>query len=239
MSRVEDPLIVALDTSDWFIMRRLADQLQSLVKTVKIGLEAFISLGPEVLEEMKQRGFKVFADLKLLDIPNTVQGAVKGLVERDVDMITLHAMGGRRMLMEAVEACGEQAVDKGIEPPLLLGVTVLTSLDEPELKDMGMETGMRELVLNLARVGLESGLDGVVASARESEVLRDEFGSDIVIVTPGIRLPDDSTQDQSRVETPSRALASGADYIVVGRTITAAGDPVSALAEVRRYQAFR
>lgn len=233
MNRPEDPIIVAFDLGDRERMRSLADRLQGRVETVKIGLEAYTCLGPEVLDEMKARGFKVFADLKLFDIPNTVRGSIRGLVRRGVDMITLHTMGGEAMLRDSIAACSEEAREIGMDPPVLLGVTVLTSLDDAALRDLGISRKSSELVLNLANMGIESGLDGLVASAWEVESLREKLGEEIVVVTPGIRLPGSPSNDQSRVATPAEAMDAGADYIVVGRAITAKPDPVSALGELR------
>lgn len=234
MSRVHDPVIVALDVDDRGRMLRLAEALQGEVETVKVGLELFTCVGLEVMGELRARGFKIFADLKLHDIPNTVEGAIKGLVRRGVDMITVHISGGREMLQAAVRASREEAVATGVTRPSLLGVTVLTSLDEESAREVGWTGMVKDHVLSLARLGLSCGLDGVVASAREAGELRGELGAEPLIVTPGIRLRGESQNDQARTVDPAAALSAGADYLVLGRAVTGDPDPLSALREMRR-----
>lgn len=233
MKRGGDPIIVALDTGDRVRMSYLARVLKGRVKRVKVGLEAYTRLGPELMDELREEGYGVFADLKLHDIPNTVKGAVGGLVRRGVEMLTLHLSGGTDMVEAAVRAAREEAAACGTDPPALLGVTVLTSLDEDSLEEMGWTGGVRRTVLSLARLGCAHGVDGVVASPWEAEMLRKALGLGPLIVTPGIRLPGSHAYDQARFFTPSRALAAGADYIVIGREITASGDPERALAGIR------
>ena len=234
MARGRDPIIVALDMDDRRRMLHLADILRGEVETVKVGLEAYTCLGPEVLDELRSRGFRVFADLKLHDIPNTVRGAVRGLVRRGVDMLTVHASGGGEMLRAAVGAAREEAEVSGSAPPAVLGVTVLTSLDDASAREVGWTSKVGEVVLSLARLGLSCGLDGVVASAREVGILRGELSPEALIVTPGIRLPGSATHDQARTATPAEALSAGADFLVVGRAVIVDPDPRSALRAVRR-----
>jgi orotidine-5'-phosphate decarboxylase len=233
MSGGRDPIIVALDIYERDLLLRMASGLRGEVETVKVGLEAYAYMGPEVLEELADMGFRVFADLKLHDIPNTVRGAVRGLVRRGARMLTVHACGGRGMLAAAVEAAESEAEAIGIEAPLVLGVTVLTSLDDTAVAEIGWPGKAEETVLSLARLGMGCGLDGVVASAREAAAIRSDLGRKAVIVTPGIRLEGTGAQDQARTATPAEALAAGADYLVVGRPVIAAPDPVAALRAVR------
>ena len=234
MRPIRDPIIVALDVGDRERLLCLAESLRGEVETVKVGLEAYTCLGPRILQEVREKGFRVFADLKLHDIPNTVQGAVRGLARRGVYMLTVHAAGGRAMLEAAVGAARREAESAGLRSPLLLGVTVLTSLDRAALGEMGWTAGVEEAVLSLARLGRECGLDGVVASPREVPMLRRELGPEPLIVTPGIRLPDDRARDQARTATPAEALAAGADYLVVGRAVVEHPDPARALRSIRR-----
>ena len=233
MRRGEDPIIVALDVSDWSRAISLLDSMRGRVETIKIGLEAYISLGARILDELRARDFRVFADLKLHDIPNTVHGAVRGLVQKGVDMLTVHTLGGGDMLQAAVYAAREEASASGTPPAAVIGVTVLTSLDRSSLEEMGLDVGAEEMVLTLARLGMGSGLDGIVASAREAKELREELGEEAVIVTPGIRLPGAGVQDQARVMGPAEALESGADYLVIGRMIIDDPHPESALRRLR------
>lgn len=234
MGKTRDPIIVAFDVPERERLLELAESLRGGVETVKVGLEAYASLGPEAFDLMRREGFRVFADLKLHDIPNTVAGAVRGLVAREVEMITVHIGGGRKMLREAARAAREAAAEKGFAPPALLGVTVLTSLDDASLRELGFRQGAAEAVLSLAELGMECGLDGVVASAREAAALRERLGPQALIVTPGIRPEGEGAHDQARVATPAQALRAGADYLVVGRPITASPRPREALEAVRR-----
>ncbi len=228
-----DPFIIALDIDGKEALLCMALALSGEVETVKVGLEAYTSLGPEIIETLRGMGYKVFADLKLHDIPNTVRGAVRGLVRKGAAMITVHASGGRVMLQAAVEAAEEEAHAVCAPRPLLLAVTVLTSLDEVGIAEIGWEGGADKAVLSLARLAVEAGLDGVVASPREALELREALGPEALIVTPGIRARGGKEQDQARTATARDALASGADYLVVGRPVTAQPDPVRALRELR------
>lgn len=228
-----DPIIVALDAGERERILFLAQALRGEVETVKVGLEAYTGVGPEILEELREMGFRLFVDLKLHDIPNTVRGAVRGLVRRGARMFTVHACGGREMLEAAVESALEESGELGVETPLILGVTVLTSLEDEDLERMGWRKDARETVIDLGGMALECGVGGLVASAREVEALRKAYGRDPVIVTPGIRLAGEESGDQARTATPAQALSSGADYLVVGRTVTGRPDPAAALREVR------
>jgi len=233
MSVTTDPFIIALDIGGREALLQLAGALRGEVETVKVGLEAYANMGPEIIETLCGMGYRVFADLKLHDIPNTVRGAVRGLVHRGAGMITVHASGGKMMMEAAVEAAEEEARTTGAPQPLLLGVTVLTSLDEAGVVEIGWEGGAGKAVLSLARLAMGAGLDGVVASPREVSVLRRALGPEALIVTPGIRAAGVDVQDQARTATAREALAAGADYLVVGRPVIAQPDPAGALRELR------
>lgn len=230
--RVEDPLILALDVPEWERLEALAEMVKGEVKRVKIGLEAYTRFGPAVFREMREKGFRVFADLKLHDIPNTVRGAVEALARWEVDMITVHLSGGRKMLEAAVRASRERA--RARQKPLLLGVTVLTSLEDEDLEKMGWAGGVEESALRLARLGIACGLEGLVCSPRETALLRRELGPGPYLVTPGIRPGGSPHHDQARTATPREALLAGADYLVVGRAVTAHKRPLEALRTLKR-----
>lgn len=228
----DNPVIVALDTGDERRGRELAELLRGEVDWVKVGLEAYVALGPPFVQELKEGGFKVFVDLKLHDIPNTVRGAVKGLVRQGADMLTLHLSGGGEMVKAAVEAAHEEASSLGGKSPLLVGVTLLTSLGSSFLAQIGYPLGMEKWVESLTALAVEEGLDGVVASAVEAARIRRLIGPEKIIVTPGIRMAGSKRNDQVRVATPAVAVREGADYIVVGREVTASKDPLAALRAV-------
>jgi len=210
-----DRLIVALDRSERDDILRMVDELHDVAGIFKIGLQAFTSNGPSIVRDVVRRGTEVFLDLKFHDIPNTASHAVAEALSLGASMITIHASGGRKMM----EACADSA--KGSDA-LLLGVTVLTSLDDQALRRMGWETSVSDVVALLAAGAWASGIKGVVASPHEIETIRRRCGVEIRIVTPGIRGRDDDIGDQSRTMTAEEAIAAGADYIVVGRPITAA-----------------
>ena len=213
-------LIVALDVSTSGAARKIVAAVGDSALAYKVGMQLFTAEGPAIVRELVSSGRRVFLDLKYKDIPNTVGAAVREAGELGVSMLTVHASGGSKMLRAAVRAAQE------VNPNLLvLAVTVLTSLDEPDLSMLGIRGGVIEQVLRLAALALENGCGGVVASAREAEALREEFGNDFKIVTPGVRPAGSGTDDQARVVTPAEAIAAGASYIVVGRPITEASDP--------------
>lgn len=222
---MSSPLIVALDCASAREALALAAQLEPRLCRFKVGKQLFTRCGPALVEELQGRGFEVFLDLKFHDIPNTVAAAVAVAAELGVWMISLHASGGRRMMVAAREALGRLE-----SPPLLIGVTLLTSLSEVDLRELGYRRGLAGQVAQLAELAAASGLDGVVCSAREAAELRQLCGQNFKLVTPGIRMAGDEPGDQRRVVTPARAMASGSDYLVVGRPITQAPDP---LAKVR------
>jgi len=224
---VNKRVIVALDCDCADSALALADTLPAGQCRLKIGKELFTRAGPALVDTLQRRGFEIFLDLKFHDIPNTVAGAVRAAADLGVWMVNVHASGGRRMMEAAREALAART-----EAPLLTGVTVLTSLAAPDLAELGETRSPRSLVSTLAELAARSGLDGVVCSALEAPTLRRERGDDFCLVTPGIRMSGERGGDQRRVVTPAEAVAKGADYLVVGRSITAAADPSAALQRV-------
>lgn len=209
------------------------ERLSDLISFYKIGLRLFILGGPRIVERLKGMGVRIFLDLKFHDIPNTVADASRAAVSMGVDMFNLHVGGGVRMMRAAVEAAHDEADRIGIPPPILLGVTVLTSLDEGEMREIyGTRGTIKDRVAHMAGMAKSAGLDGVVASPLEIDVIRDRCGGNFKIVTPGVRPGWFGRGDQRRVMTPSEALRAGADYIVVGRPIYASDDPREAALKI-------
>jgi len=225
--QVRDKLIVALDFSTAEAAKQMERKLRGRAGMFKVGKEAFTAAGPMLAAYLVDSGEKVFLDLKFLDIPNTVRGACRAAANMGVTLLTVHALGGRKMLRAALEGATEGATG-GRARPLVLAVTILTSLAAEDLDELGITGPPESAVLRMARLAQSEGLDGVVASAQEIPALRKECGPDFVIVTPGIRPAGAAANDQSRTATPQAALDSGADYLVVGRPITAAPDPAAA-----------
>ena len=221
---LKKPIIVALDFASEAPALALAEQLDPARCRLKVGKELFTRLGPAFVEQLQQRGFEVFLDLKFHDIPNTVAAACAAAADLGVWMVNVHVSGGRAMLEAARERLSQSA-----HPPLLIGVTVLTSLDRADLDAIGCPGEPRERVLALAQVAQTAGLDGIVCSPHEAAPVRAALGPDFQLVTPGVRPVGAALGDQKRVMTPAEALAAGADYLVIGRPITQAVDPLSAL----------
>ncbi|WOD10127.1 orotidine-5'-phosphate decarboxylase [Pseudomonas sp. NyZ704] len=224
----QTPVIVALDFPDMSAAVALAEQLDPAQCRVKVGKELFTSSGPAVIERLHQLGFEVFLDLKFHDIPNTTAGAVLAAAELGVWMVNVHAGGGRRMM----EASREALDGRRGHRPLLTAVTVLTSLEQEDLLEVGVDIEPMVQVQRLARLTQECGLDGVVCSAREAKALRSALGNDLLLVTPGIRPVDAVADDQRRIVTPLQAIENGSSYLVIGRPITKAPDPAQALADI-------
>lgn len=222
-------LIVALDFPAVAPALAMAARLDPALCRVKVGKELFVAAGPAVVEQLHQRGFEVFLDLKFHDIPNTVAGACRAAAGLGVWMLNVHASGGAAMMRAAREAVATLA-----KPPLLIGVTVLTSLADADLAAIGYAGNAAANVERLARLAAASGLDGVVCSAAEATLLRRAIGAQFVTVTPGIRPPGDAQGDQSRVVTPEDAVRSGAHYLVIGRPVTQAADPAATLESIVR-----
>ncbi|MBC6907461.1 orotidine-5'-phosphate decarboxylase [Saccharophagus sp. K07] len=220
-------IVVALDFDSISPCEQLLNRLDPSLCRVKIGKELFTSAGPKVVELAQAHGFDVFLDLKFHDIPVTVAKAVKAAANLGVWMVNVHASGGRRMLDAAVEAIANVQ-----NRPILIGVTVLTSMEQSELEQIGVAGPLDQQVVRLAKLVRDSGLDGVVCSAQEARQLKTNFGSDFVLVTPGIRLPGAAADDQRRIVTPADAVSLGSDYLVIGRPITQAADPVAVCRQI-------
>jgi orotidine-5'-phosphate decarboxylase len=233
MTDAIDPrVIVALDFANPMHALALADRLNPEVCALKVGKEMFVVAGPEPVRWMVARGFRVFLDLKFHDIPNTVAQACDAATRLGVWMLNVHAAGGAKMLAAARRAVDDAAQQTGRARPLLIGVTVLTSLTDADLPDVGVRDTSASQALRLAKLSAASGLDGVVCSAVEAPMVRTELGRAFKLVTPGIRPTGSSGDDQARIITPQAAVANGADYLVIGRPITQAPDPVAALAAI-------
>lgn len=227
---MNDPkVIVALDYPAAAPALALAERLQPSLCRLKVGKELFTATGPALLEQLMQRGFEVFLDLKFHDIPNTTAQACKAAASLGVWMVNVHALGGRKMLEAAREA-----IATGTQQPKLIAVTLLTSMAQQDLADIGIDDTPAGMVLRLATLARDSGLDGVVCSAQEAALLRKHCGDGFCLVTPGIRPAQASLDDQARVMTPQAALQAGSSYLVIGRPVTRATDPLQALLDINR-----
>jgi len=222
-------VIVALDYADGRDALAFVDQLDPGLCRLKVGHELFTAAGPQLIEHLVSRGYDVFLDLKYHDIPTTVAKACRQAAGLGVWMVNVHALGGGAMMHAACEALGAER-----PRPLLIAVTLLTSQGEEELRETGLDPNPLDNVLRLANLAQASGLDGVVCSAQEAQPLRKAFGPQLRLVTPGIRPSGRGANDQKRVVPPAEAIANGADWLVIGRPITLAADPVAALQDIRR-----
>ena len=221
-----NPILVALDVESAAKAVELANQLRGSVGGYKIGKQLFSAAGPAMVRELTSRGDRVFLDLKFHDIPNTVAGAVQSAVATGAWMVNVHASGGSAMMKAAADAAAKSAGALGRPRPLIIGVTVLTSMTDAALREIGVQRSMIDQVVHLARLAQSSGLDGVVASPQETRAIREACGNDFQIVTPGIRPADQQGKDdQARTLTPAEAMAAGATYLVIGRPITSAPNP--------------
>ncbi|MBI4938636.1 MAG: orotidine-5'-phosphate decarboxylase [Nitrosomonadales bacterium] len=225
---MNDPrIIVALDYPQAVPALDLAARLEPSLCRLKVGKELFTAEGPQLVERLMRRGFEVFLDLKFHDIPNTAAQACKAAAALGVWMVNVHALGGRKMMEAACAAVAQTA-----RPPRLIAVTVLTSMAQGDLTEIGIAATPAEMVLRLAMLARDSGLGGVVCSAQEAALLRQHCGREFCLVTPGIRPADAAADDQSRIMTPRAALENGANYLVIGRPITRAADPMLALRQI-------
>ncbi len=223
-------IIVALDVPSTSLLVESITRLPRAIEWYKIGLELFCAEGPQVLKPLKDQQKRIFLDLKLHDIPRTVERAVTSIAHHGIDLLTLHASGGRAMLSAAVEAA-KTTSDGRMK---LLAVTVLTSLDQQDLHESGIQRKPREHALALAEMAYSCGVDGIVCSLHEAAAIRANLGSTALIVTPGIRLPDQSVGDQKRVGTPRDAMLAGATHLVIGRPLMEANDPVAVYDAIQR-----
>ncbi len=223
-------LILALDMPEHDYALEIVDKYSDYINIFKVGLELFTSCGPRIVEDIKKRGKKVFLDLKFHDIPDTVLKAALAATRLGVYMFNLHASGGLEMMKRCKDSVVEVCLKKNIDRPKILAVTVLTSLSREILRDeLGIQYGLRTHVRHLSALALKAGLDGVVASAREVEIIRNHCGKGFLIVTPGIRPSWTPPDDQKRTMTPKDAIREGADYLVIGRAVLQQPDPLKAI----------
>lgn len=225
----KERLVLALDVDDFSSAKGLVDKLKDYVGVFKVGSQLFTSEGADIVSMIRQSGSKVFLDLKFHDIPNTVKGAAESATKLGVYMFNIHTSGGYEMMKAAADAARETSIKLGIKKPLVLGVTILTSIDQQALeREIGLNKTVKEQVVHLAKLAKSAGLDGVVASAQEIKEIRASCGEDFIILTPGIRPAGEELNDQKRIMTPKQALEQGADFIVIGRPIRNAKDPIKA-----------
>jgi orotidine-5'-phosphate decarboxylase len=233
MKDPRDRLIVALDVSSAAAAQRIVSAVGDSAHIYKVGKQLFTAEGPQIVRDLVASGRRVFLDLKFHDIPNTVAAAVAEAAKLNIAMLTVHGSGGGKMLRAAVEAASKVDV-----PPMILAVTVLTSMEDSDLPGIGVRGTVIDQTLRLATLAITNGCDGIVTSAHEVRELRSELGDDFAIVTPGVRPPGSAKGDQARVVTPAEAMAAGATHIVVGRPITAAPDPAAAAKEILQQVSF-
>ena len=225
---IKDKLIAALDFHTKEDALNLVEKLGDNVIFYKVGMELFYSVGTPIIEELKKRNKKIFLDLKLHDIPNTVAQGLCSLLRQGADIMTIHGSGGYTMMKTAVDTVRAEAEKLDVKAPKIIAITVLTSISEDDWDGLGQTAPIKEQVVRLAKLAKEAGLDGVVASPQEAKLIREACGEDFMIVTPGVRPAGSSLDDQSRVATPAKALQDGASHLVIGRPIRAAKDPVLA-----------
>ncbi len=229
--KLKERIILALDFSELRIAKFWVESLKSKIKTFKVGPILFLDSGPIGIKEFRDMGADVFLDLKFHDIPSTVEHSGRQAVRYGVKMFTVHALGGFEMMKAVSDAVADEAAKHNRHKPLVLAVTVLTSHDEASLKRIGINSSTKDTVLSLASLADKAGVDGLVCSGMEVEILRKEFGERFTLVVPGIR-PGGDKHDQKRVVTPAEAVASGADYLVIGRSITEAENPEAVVDEI-------
>ncbi|HCS63235.1 MAG TPA: orotidine-5'-phosphate decarboxylase [Cellvibrio sp.] len=216
-------IVVAMDFDNADQCLAMAKRLSPLDCRLKVGKELFTACGPKIVEQLMEQGFEIFLDLKFHDIPNTTSKAVKAAAELGVWMVNIHASGGERMMIAAREVLARRTG----KSPLLIAVTVLTSMEAGDLSGVGIECSPEEQVMKLARLTHRCGLDGIVCSAQEAPLMRTQFGNEFCLVTPGIRLDNSPADDQRRTLTPAAAIAAGSSYLVIGRPITKSPDPAA------------
>jgi len=232
MTPLSQKLILALDVETLKEAEHFVKNLSSSIGIFKVGKQLFTHCGPTIIEMIHRHSGKVFLDLKFHDIPNTVSRAVEEACKLNVFMLTIHALGGKKMMQEAVAASRTFARNSSLPPPFILAVTILTSLKPDDLKEIGINASVEEAVSRLAILARQAGVNGVVASAQEAHIIRAVCGNDLIIVTPGIRPQGTARDDQKRAVTPHEALLAGSDYMVIGRPILEARDPLKVAQEI-------
>ncbi len=232
MNDPKGKIIFALDVEHFGEAQHWVNRLKDRVGMFKVGKQLFTHAGPKVIDMIRQKGQKAFLDLKFHDIPNTVAKAGEEATKLNVTMFNLHALGGLEMMKKAVESSKATAKSLGIPKPLILAVTILTSMNEETLKEVGVHGPLIEEVGRLASLSLKAGVDGVVASPQEIGIIRQKCGEKFLIVTPGIRHPSDKKDDQKRTMSPKEAITAGANYLVIGRPIKEAKDPLEAVQKI-------
>lgn len=232
MSTAKEKLVLAMDVSNLADAEKIVTELTDYVGVFKVGKELFTAEGPAVFRMIKEKGGKIFADLKYHDIPNTVASAARVLTRHGVEIFNVHAQGGYEMIKTTKEAIVDEASKLGVKPPVMLAVTVLTSLSDEDMKRLNINSTAKEYVLHLAKLAKEAGADGVVCSPQEVEMLKKELGKEFVVLTPGIRPLWSEKGDQKRIMTPADAVKADVDYIVIGRPILKAENRVEAAKKV-------
>jgi orotidine-5'-phosphate decarboxylase len=232
MSHPKDRIIFALDVEHFSEAQQWVNLLKDQVGMFKVGKQLFTHAGPKVIDMIRKRSQNIFLDLKFHDIPTTVAKAGAEATKLNVSMFDLHALGGSEMMRKTVEASRATAKEFNIPKPLILAITILTSMDEDSLKEVGIRGPLLEEVGQLALLAMKAGMDGVVASPQEIGIIRQKCGEKFLIVTPGIRLPSDKKDDQKRTLSPKEAISAGANYLVIGRPIKEAKDPLAAVQRI-------
>lgn len=231
--KIKEKIVLALDVETLEEAKKLVDELNPYVGTFKVGLQLYTGFGNEIIDYIKSKNSNFFLDVKLMDIPNTVKKASENIVLRGANFYNVHALGGLEMMKQSKEGAYKAAEKLGKKPPLILAVTVLTSISQEVLdNEIKVNTQVRELAINLAKLAKEAGLDGVVASVHELRAIKEACGEDFKVLCPGIRPLWSLKDDQKRIATPAQALKDGADFLVIGRAVTAAADRVEAMKKI-------
>ena len=231
--KIKEKIVLALDVETLEEAKKLVDELSPYVVTFKVGLQLYTGFGNEIIDYIKSKNSNFFLDVKLMDIPNTVKKASENIVLRGANFYNVHALGGLEMMKQSKEGAYKAAEKLGKKPPLILAVTVLTSISQEVLdNEIKVNTQVRELAINLAKLAKEAGLDGVVASVHELRAIKEACGEDFKVLCPGIRPLWSLKDDQKRIATPAQALKDGADFLVIGRAVTAAADRVEAMKKI-------
>ena len=231
--KIKEKIVLALDVETLEEAKKLVDELNPYVGTFKVGLQLYTGFGNEIIDYIKSKNSNFFLDVKLMDIPNTVKKASENIVLRGANFYNVHALGGLEMMKQSKEGAYKAAEKLGKKPPLILAVTVLTSISQEVLdNEIKVNTQVRELAINLAKLAKEAGLDGVVASVHELRAIKEACGEDVKVLCPGIRPLWSLKDDQKRIATPAQALKDGADFLVIGRAVAAAEDRVEAMKKI-------